>query len=145
MYEDAMRAIQLCLQWIIRNDPVSLLSGAGDDHCRTVCRTIFSDQVILGIGNDHVVIEVNAKIFRAIQSPLSSGFGMRGIIGSNQSSELTILIEHAKRIAAPLQNIDVPFGIYGSSAWIYEWTFGCDRSISRNTFLTITGDCGHDA
>src|SRR5262249_19611022 len=41
--------------------------------------------------------------------------------------------------------IDVPFGVYGSSAWIYEWTFDCDRSISRNTFLTITGDCGHDA
>ncbi len=78
------------------------------------------------IGDDHIVAQVNAKIFRPIQVPLPSGHRTRRLIGANDGSKLAILIEHAQRIAAPFQDIDVPFGIHCSSAWIYQRTVDRD-------------------
>ena len=98
--------------------------------------------MVLRIGDDQVVLKVNAQVFGAIQA---WGPAAGDCPGSNDRSDRSGLINNAKRIAAPLQNLYVPFGIHGGGARIYERAFSGVRSVGRNARLAVAGDCGHDA
>src|SRR5262245_22498170 len=100
--------------------------------------------MIFRIGDDHVVLKVDAQVFGPVQvRSLCAGGGGRP--GSDDRSDLAILINNPKRIGTPLQNVYVSFGVDRGSARIYQWALSGVRSIIWNARLTVAGDCGHDA
>src|SRR5687767_8621849 len=109
MYEHAVRAIQLRLERVFRNESVSLLSIACNYHRSAFFRIVFSDQMILGVRDNYIVTQVYAQIFGPIQVPLFSVSGMRKLGRRDDGSNLAGFINNAKRIPAPLQDIDVAF------------------------------------
>src|SRR5258706_9171191 len=58
----AVRPVKLSLQRIARVDSIALLTGSGDRYRAAVLWRIFSNEVVLRVRDDHVVLPVDTEM-----------------------------------------------------------------------------------
>jgi len=67
MHKDAVRAIELSAERIVGFQMAAFLTGSGNHLGRAGLRIEFTDQMVLGVGDDHVVAPIHAEVLWPVQ------------------------------------------------------------------------------
>src|SRR5258707_9718597 len=99
--------------------------------------------MILGVGNKHIAIQIDAQMLGSVQSGLpgvSVVACCSRLAGAGDGADAAAGIDDAQGMAASLQDIDVAVRVRGDGARIDEWSRGCLGSVGRYAALAIAGD-----
>jgi hypothetical protein len=121
---------------------------SGDSYDPAVPWKIFSYQVVFGIGDENVIVEIDAQMFRSVQRRFP---GIASIAtcaffpGPDDRSDFSRAINDPQSIAASLEDINIFLPICGNGAWIEQRSVPGLGAITRNTFLAVACDGRDDS
>lgn len=148
MNRDSVRLIQLGVFGWAANAAHSAVAISSNTHDLSFARKVFADHVIFRIGDNDIAEWINAQMFRSIHRGLQriaavsrSAFFSR----SDNSSNFSRAVHHAKCVATPFEYIDVSFGVDRDCPRINEGSIDGLLAIFWNPFFAVTGHSSNHA
>src|SRR4051812_29124062 len=97
----------------------ALFARAGDADDGAVFGDVFSNGVVLGVGNEDVAVPIEAEMFRAVEGRefrVAAIAGETFGAGAREGTDAALGIDDAQRVPAALEDVDVAFdvGHYGA-------------------------------
>ena len=125
MNEHAVRLVERHAQGFVAVALAGLafLARAGQADDLAVLGRVFADDVIGGVGDDYVVIAIDAQMFRPVEGSLPGVAAVAAVAlgaGPRHGADLPLGIDDAQRMSAAFENVDVSLAIGASGARIDE-------------------------
>src|SRR5207249_5219482 len=101
---------------------------------------------VLGIGDQHRAILVNAQVLGPVQRGLKRRAAAHtGFAGAGDGANLAAGVHHSQGVAAAFQDVQVPLGIDGVRPRIDERLLRGLFAVLGDAFLAVAGRGGDDA
>src|SRR5262245_45003265 len=143
MDEQAVRFVERDLQGFAAVDVITLFSGAGDPDNFAFLRRVLANDVIGRVGDDDVVVEIDAQMLGSIERRLDRVAAVAGnsrFACAGNGANLAISVDDAQRVTAAFEDVNVAFAIDAGGTRIDQWAGLCVGAVFRSVFLAVARD-----
>src|SRR5260370_23618936 len=139
---DAVRLVERDPERLAAAGTVALLAGACDADDSAVGGSVFAHDVIGGIGDDDVVVLVDAEWLGRVErghAGVAAVACVAGLAGASHGADFPLRIDDAERVARALQDVDVAVAVDRGGARIDQRRALGIGAILRNALRAAAG------
>jgi len=148
LHVNAVRLVQLGLVGRATQTGRAFVPVACDADDLALLHKTLPDHVILGVGDDHVALKIEAKMLRTVQGSqarVAAIAARAALAGADDGPDFALRINGPQSVAASLQNPNHSALAYGDGARIDERRRDRIRAVFGNATLAVTRDRSDDA